>query len=72
MDMIACLGGMSMEAKYHVCATCIHFLAERKAEGMVFTCNRLKYETKPTYKFDCWTPKEHVKKLMKKRGEFHE
>ncbi|WP_413465948.1 hypothetical protein [Metabacillus litoralis] len=57
---------------YHVCATCIHFQAERKGKRMVYTCSRLKYETKPSYKFECWTPKDHVTKLMKRRGESHE
>ncbi|MCM3163027.1 hypothetical protein KDJ21_015060 [Metabacillus litoralis] len=54
---------------YKVCATCIHFEAVRKNNSMLYSCTRLKYETKPTYSFNCWTPKEHVKRLMEKRGE---
>ncbi|AJD91253.1 hypothetical protein JMA_19360 [Jeotgalibacillus malaysiensis] len=57
-----------MENEYHVCATCIYFKALRNEKGnMYYTCERLGYETKPHYRFNCWTPKEHVIKLMKKR-----
>jgi hypothetical protein len=54
---------------FHACATCIHFHAERseKEKGMKYRCIRLGYETRPNYQFNCWTPKEHVKKLMEKR-----
>ncbi|PAD68105.1 hypothetical protein CHH83_15520 [Bacillus sp. 7586-K] len=57
---------------YHVCATCIHFRAFRSNSKMKYICNRLLYETKPSYSFSCWEPKEHVKKLMKKRGGHNE
>ncbi|MBU7593223.1 MULTISPECIES: hypothetical protein [Metabacillus] len=58
-----------MDSKaYQVCATCIHFKAIRKDKKMIYYCSRLKYETKPTYSFNCWNPKEHVKRLMEKRG----
>lgn len=52
---------------FHACATCIHFQSKKTENGLTYTCTRLKYETKPNYQFNCWTPKEHVKKLMKKR-----
>lgn len=52
--------------KFHCCATCIHFLAERRNEKMFYMCTRLGFETKTTYQFDCWNPKENVKKLMDK------
>ncbi|MBM7717517.1 hypothetical protein MHB50_11750 [Siminovitchia sp. FSL H7-0308] len=51
---------------YHCCATCIHFSAERKEGKMVYLCTRLGFETKTNYQFDCWTPKEHVKRLIEK------
>ncbi|MCM3440725.1 hypothetical protein AB3Z07_16225 [Metabacillus halosaccharovorans] len=58
-----------MDSKtYQVCATCIHFEAMREDKKMIYYCSRLKYETKPTYSFNCWNPKEHVKRLMEKRG----
>jgi hypothetical protein len=69
-QIIACKEGASMPPKtYQVCATCIHFQAERVDQKMVYFCRRLKYETKPSYSFECWSPKEHVIKLMEKRGE---
>ncbi|WP_253702039.1 hypothetical protein [Bacillus sp. FJAT-27445] len=53
---------------FHCCATCQHFRAEKKIEGMKYFCTRLGYETKPKYKFNCWSPKEHVQELMKKKN----
>ncbi|APH04668.1 hypothetical protein A9C19_07860 [Bacillus weihaiensis] len=55
--------------KYKVCATCIHFEAKRQGREMVYYCSRLNYATKPTYSFNCWNPKDHVIKLMEKRGD---
>ncbi|AKP47518.1 MULTISPECIES: hypothetical protein [Bacillus] len=56
--------------RFHACATCIHFSAEKTESGMLFRCLRLGYETKTYYRFNCWTPKDHVRKLMKKeKGE---
>ncbi|GIN85726.1 hypothetical protein J6TS2_21120 [Heyndrickxia sporothermodurans] len=52
--------------RFHVCATCIHFSAEKKVRGMQYFCSRLGYETKPNYTFNCWSPKEHIKKLIAK------
>lgn len=57
-----------MENRFHVCATCIHFRGEKKEKKMYYFCQRLGYETRPNYKFDCWKPKDQVKKLMEKRG----
>ncbi len=51
---------------YHYCATCMHFNIEKKTAGMVYTCNRLGFQTKTTYKFDCWNPKENIKKIIEK------
>jgi hypothetical protein len=53
---------------FHACATCIYYLVEKKNSQITYKCSRLGYETKPTHKFNCWTPKEKVIKLMKKRG----
>ncbi|MFD1708040.1 hypothetical protein ACFSCZ_15045 [Siminovitchia sediminis] len=55
--------------RYHCCATCIHFRAERVDGKMRYMCKRLGYETKTHYKFNCWTPKEKVRRLMEKQGE---
>ncbi len=52
---------------FHACATCVNFQPERRKEGMVYFCSRLGYETKPDYQFNCWTPKEHIIRLMEKR-----
>ncbi|GGE60541.1 hypothetical protein GCM10007140_08590 [Priestia taiwanensis] len=53
--------------KFHCCATCTHFQAKKQSNGMKYLCVRLGYETKPTYTFNCWDPKESVRKLMNKR-----
>ncbi|MGE7215220.1 hypothetical protein [Priestia koreensis] len=55
--------------RYHCCATCQHFKAEKTADGMNYFCTRLQYETKPTYQFTCWDPKEHVRKLIQKEKQ---
>lgn len=55
--------------RFHCCATCIHFSAERKNGKMTYFCKRLGYETKTHYQFDCWTPKEKVRRLMEKEGK---
>ncbi|MDT8859868.1 hypothetical protein N0O92_06450 [Alkalihalobacillus sp. MEB130] len=59
-----------MTKRYHCCATCMHFSAKKKTEGgMRYDCIRLGYETKPTYTFSCWDPKEHIKRLMEKENQ---
>jgi hypothetical protein len=52
--------------RFHACATCIHFLAKKTESGMLYRCLRLGYETKTYYQFNCWTPKDHIRKLMEK------
>lgn len=54
---------------FHCCATCVHFMAEKLEAEMSYKCSRLGYVTKPNYKFNCWTPKDHIKKLMKIKEE---
>lgn len=56
-----------MKKNFHACATCIHFQSVKLDNGMVYRCKRLGFETKPQYKFDCWVPMPHVKKLMDKQ-----
>lgn len=58
-----------MGKSFQCCASCIHFLAKREQDGMKYYCSRLKYETNPKYQFNCWTPKERVRKLMEKEGQ---
>ncbi|WP_416826400.1 hypothetical protein [Ectobacillus polymachus] len=55
--------------RFHCCATCIHFRAEKREEKTSYTCARLQYETKPTYQFHCWQPKAHVQKLIDKENQ---
>ncbi|MBP3951169.1 hypothetical protein [Bacillus suaedae] len=55
-----------MSTRFHCCATCEHFQAEKKQNGMYYGCKRLGFETKPSYQFDCWNPKEHIKSLIAK------
>ncbi|MFK3961314.1 hypothetical protein [Guptibacillus hwajinpoensis] len=52
-------------SRFHCCATCIHFKVV-KAEKTSYRCARLGFETKPTYQFNCWEPKEVVKRKMEK------
>lgn len=49
---------------YHCCATCKNFKIEKKTTGITYRCSRLGYETKTHYKFNCWEPKEHIKKMV--------
>nr|WP_066064798.1 hypothetical protein [Neobacillus soli] len=51
---------------FHCCATCRHFRAEKKDDGMDYFCSRLGFVTKTNYKFNCWSPKDRIKKLMDK------
>lgn len=51
---------------FHCCATCIHFNAEKADKGMNYFCRRLGYETKPNYQFNCWNPREEIKRLINK------
>jgi hypothetical protein len=55
-----------MNNRFHACATCMYFNAEKRETGMMYFCGRLGYDTRPHYQFQCWTPKEHVLKLMEK------
>ncbi|WP_240628558.1 hypothetical protein [Bacillus salacetis] len=57
------------DSRYHACATCRHFSAERMDGKMLYHCKRLGFETKPEYQFNCWNPKDHIRKLMKKEDD---
>ncbi|MDC3417567.1 hypothetical protein [Aquibacillus salsiterrae] len=55
--------------RYHCCATCINFRIERKESGdKRIYCKRLGFDTKSSYQFNCWDPKERVKKAMAKHS----
>jgi len=49
---------------FHCCATCVHFRIE-KNEKIRYFCSRLGFDTKTHYKFNCWEPKENIKKHIK-------
>ncbi|MBB5172639.1 hypothetical protein [Texcoconibacillus texcoconensis] len=53
-----------MNKNFHCCATCEHFRAEKLEDGMRYYCARLGFDTKTTYQFNCWRPKDHIRKLM--------
>ena len=55
---------MAKQSRFHVCATCVHFKAVKQVTGMKYLCSRLQYETQPSYVFNCWSPKPHIKKLI--------
>ncbi|TYS18873.1 hypothetical protein FZC78_05080 [Rossellomorea vietnamensis] len=55
--------------RFHACATCEHFSAKRVSGKMLYLCTRLGFETQPQYEFNCWSPKEHIRNLMKKEED---
>ncbi|KZE41926.1 hypothetical protein AV540_02610 [Brevibacillus parabrevis] len=60
---------MGEENPFHCCATCTHFRVEKAPGGVTYRCSRLTYETRPDYRFQCWTPTERVKRLMETRQQ---
>jgi hypothetical protein len=52
---------------YHCCATCNHFKVE-KDRGTTYLCKRLGFETSPKYQFNCWDPRENIKKKIESEG----
>ena len=52
-------------SRFHCCATCQHFSVVKQPHGTTYQCVRLGYHTKPNYRFQCWNPKDNVRKLMK-------
>lgn len=54
-----------MSRDYHCCATCQHFQILREADKPVSLCRRLGYETRPSYKFKCWTPRPDIVQKMR-------
>ncbi|OMP65661.1 hypothetical protein [Domibacillus epiphyticus] len=61
-----------LNTRFHACATCRHFQALKTAGKMKYTCRRLGFETNPGYRFNCWDPKENVKKLIEKEEDKHD
>lgn len=51
-------------SKYHCCASCRHFTSGREDGKTYNRCVRLGYDTQPKYRFNCWDPKERVKKRI--------
>ncbi|SDY27634.1 hypothetical protein [Salimicrobium album] len=59
-----------MIERYHCCATCKHFRIDVQDNGdRRIYCERLGFDTKPTYQFNCWDPKDRVKEAMKQEEE---
>jgi hypothetical protein len=52
---------------FHCCATCENFRVVKENKKISYSCSRLGFDTKPNYKFNCWVPKEQVKKLINKK-----
>jgi len=52
------------KTRFHACATCINFRTDKNGRNLKYYCERLGFETKTHYQFDCWNPKDSVKKLM--------
>ncbi|MGZ4123847.1 MAG: hypothetical protein ACXVOI_11675 [Tumebacillaceae bacterium] len=56
-------------SRFHCCATCEHYRAEKTPAGLQTKCSRLGFATHPKYQFNCWSPKANVRKLMEKEGQ---
>ncbi|WP_230494754.1 hypothetical protein [Pseudoneobacillus rhizosphaerae] len=54
---------------FHCCATCEHFRALKSVGSMNYLCSRLGFETKPKFQFNCWNPKENIKRLIEKNQQ---
>jgi len=50
---------------YHCCASCVHYEI-RKHTPEKYWCSRLGYATNPNYQFNCWTPKEKVRRAIER------
>jgi len=61
--------GEDVMKNFHCCATCVNFVVKReeKENKIEYYCKRLGFETKSHYVFNCWEPKENVKKLIDKQ-----
>jgi hypothetical protein len=57
---------------FHCCATCKNFGVKKSGSGIKYICERLGFETNPSYRFDCWDPKETVIRLMEKQTNNNE
>ncbi|XJZ28808.1 hypothetical protein ACF5W4_08485 [Bacillota bacterium Lsc_1132] len=57
---------------FHCCATCINFKVEKDAIGTRYFCSRLGYETKTNYQFNCWNPRDDIKRRMEGQKDFFE
>jgi hypothetical protein len=58
------------ENRFHCCASCKNFQIEKKSgTGKRIYCERLGFDTKPAYQFNCWDPKERVVKAMRKEEQ---
>jgi hypothetical protein len=62
-------GVLRMLKDYHCCATCQHFLIQRVNQTKVVQCKRLGFDTKPSYKFHCWTPRPDIQKKMDEQAQ---
>ncbi|WP_139490407.1 hypothetical protein [Brevibacillus dissolubilis] len=60
---------MNQPNRFHCCATCEHYRVQKNETGTGYHCSRLGYETKPTYQFNCWSPKPQVQRLMAGKNE---
>jgi hypothetical protein len=54
---------------YHCCATCRHFAMVRVAEKLQPRCQRLGYDTKTHYQFNCWDPRPDIVAKMEQEAK---
>lgn len=52
------------EDRFHCCAACRHFSIENTEGRIVTRCARLGYETNPKWQFNCWNPKDRVRRAI--------
>lgn len=54
--------------RFHCCATCQHYELSKADGKRVSRCARLGFTTDPKYQFNCWNPKQNVRRLMEQEG----
>jgi hypothetical protein len=53
-----------LKDRFHCCASCKHFSIENNEGEITTRCARLGYETNPKWQFNCWSPKDRVRRSI--------
>lgn len=62
------MAGMSgpTPADPRCCASCLHVGIRRDGERLRVFCRRLGYDTKPEWRFHCWTPNIRIRPRLER------